>query len=795
MDTFLHDVRYALRILRKNPAFTAVVVLTVALGVSANTAVFSVVYAALLRGLPYPDASRLVVARDLAPAAVLDWRREAASFSAMSAYEVWDLDVTGRERPERVTGAVVNGTFFDVVQVPPALGRPLTASDEGANSQVAVLSDGYWRRRLGSDPEVIGTRLTINGRVYTVVGVMPPSFALPESTSIWIPPRRFVPEHPLRPDEDASRNYGSHYLGMYARLKPGVSLQSAQAEQRTIFKRLLVRHPDEMEDADAEVTLIPLREWLVGDIEPALLALFSAVGLVLLIGCANIANLMLARSTARAQEIDVRAALGAPRSRIVRLLLTESVLLATFGGAAGILCALWITPLLTSMSPQSVRDVHPGITGPVMLFALGLSLFTGIVFGCVPAWQSVAGITLPNSLRRGRATDSRRGRRARHALIVIELAISMALLVTAGLLIRSFAAIRQVDPGFDASGLYTARVVLPVDRYKAAAQQSQFFDRLLDGIRATPGLERAGAAARLPFVEGESTRGIGIDHPSSTSTPWAGIRVVSPGYFAVMGQRVRAGRSFTDHDRAGSTPVALVNETMAREYWPGQSAVGHRFRIGDGPWIEIVGVAADVKHASLRDPIEPEFYQPYAQAPWTFMNIVIRTAAPLHSVERAIEQQLASLDPALPAPPVQPMTTLIGKSFAMDRFEMAGLTIFAAIALTLAVVGLYGVMSFLVSRRTREIGVRIALGAGAREIVALVMRDGLRLTILGAALGLGAAAVAANIIRSWLFGVVPADPVTFVSVLIVLGSVALLATYVPARRATAIDPTTTLRSE
>jgi putative ABC transport system permease protein len=796
MDTFLHDIRYALRLLRKNPAFTAVVVLTVALGVGANTAVFSVVYAALLRDHPYPDADRLVVARDLAPGALLEWRREAASFSAMSAYEVWDLDVTGRERPERVTGAVVNGTFFDVLQVPPALGRPLTPSDEGSNSLVAVLSDAYWRRSLGSDPEVVGARLTINGRAYTVVGVMPPSFALPESTSIWIPPRRFVPEHPLRPQEDASHNYGSHYLGMYARLKPVVSMQSAQAEQRTIFKRLLGRHPDDMEPADADVTLIALREWLVGDIEPALLALFAAVIFVLLIGCANVASLMLARSAARAQEINVRAALCAPRLRIVRLLLAESVLLATLGGAAGVLCASWITPLLTSMSPPSVRDVHAGITGPVMLFALGLSLFTGVLFGCAPAWQSVAGITLSNSLRQaGRATDSRQGRRARHTLIVLELAISMALLVTAGLLIRSVAAIRHVDPGFDASGLYTARVVLPADRYQAAAQQAHFFDHLLDGMRAAPGLERTAAAARLPFVGGESTRGITVDHPSPVSSPWAGIRVVSPGYFAVMGQGIREGRGLTDRDREGSPPVALVNETMAREYWPGQSAVGHRFRIGDGHWMEIVGVAADVKHASLRDPIEPEFYQPYAQAPWTFMSIVVRSTAPQRSIERAIEQQLAALDPALPAPPVQPMTALIGHSFAMDRFEMAGLTIFAAIALTLAAVGLYGVMSFLVSRRTREIGVRIALGAGVREILALVMRDGLRLTILGAVLGLASALVGANIIRSWLFGVVPADPVTFVSVLLVLASVSLLATYVPARRAAAIDPTIALRSE
>jgi putative ABC transport system permease protein len=551
-----------------------------------------------------------------------------------------------------------------------------------------------------------------------------------------------------------------------------------------------------MEPADADVTLIALREWLVGDIEPALLALFAAVIFVLLIGCANVASLMLARSAARAQEINVRAALGAPRLRIVRLLLAESVLLATLGGAAGVLCASWITPLLTSMSPPSVRDVHAGITGPVMLFALGLSLFTGVLFGCAPAWQSVAGITLSNSLRQaGRATDSRQGRRARHTLIVLELAISMALLVTAGLLIRSVAAIRHVDPGFDASGLYTARVVLPADRYQAAAQQAHFFDHLLDGMRAAPGLERTAAAARLPFVGGESTRGITVDHPSPVSSPWAGIRVVSPGYFAVMGQGIREGRGLTDRDREGSPPVALVNETMAREYWPGQSAVGHRFRIGDGHWMEIVGVAADVKHASLRDPIEPEFYQPYAQAPWTFMSIVVRSTAPQRSIERAIEQQLAALDPALPAPPVQPMTALIGHSFAMDRFEMAGLTIFAAIALTLAAVGLYGVMSFLVSRRTREIGVRIALGAGVREILALVMRDGLRLTILGAVLGLASALVGANIIRSWLFGVVPADPVTFVSVLLVLASVSLLATYVPARRAAAIDPTIALRSE
>ncbi len=796
METLLHDIRYALRLLRKHPAFTVVVVLTVALGVGANTAVFSVVYAALLRDLPYPEAGRLVVARDLAPATVLDWRDEARSFSAMSAYEVWDADVAGRERPERVTAAVVNGTFFDVLEVPPALGRPLRPSDEGNNSQVAVLSDAYWHRRFGGDREVMGARLIINGRPYTVAGVMPASFALPETTSIWIPPRRFVPEHPLRPDEDASHNYGSHYLGVYARLKPGVSLQSAQLEQQAIFKRLIARHPDDMEAADADVRLIPLREWLAGDIEPALIALLGAVALVLLIGCANIANLMLARAAGRAHEIDVRSALGAPRVRILRLLLTESVLLGLIGGAAGVLCASWVTPLLTSMAPQSVRDVHAGMTAPVMLFALGLSLLTGILFGCAPAWQCATGVSLSNSLRPARrATDSRQGRRARHTLIVFELAMSVMLLVTAGLLIRSFAAIRRVDPGFNAVGLYTARIALPVDRYRSAAQQSQFFDRFLDGMRASPGLERVGAAARLPFVEGESTRGISIDHATPVPMPWAGIRVVSPGYFTVMGQGIREGRDFTDRDRAGAPLVAIVNETMALQYWPGQSAVGHRFQIGDGPWIGIVGVAADVKHASLRDPIEPEFYQPYPQAPWAFMSVIIRSAVSPRSIERAIDRQLVALDPALPAPPLQPMTALIGSSFAIDRFEMAGLATFAAIALALAIVGLYGVMSCLVSRRTREIGLRIALGAGAREILTLVMRDGLRLTALGAAFGVGAAIVAANLIRSSLFGVIPVDPLTFGGVVVLLCGVALLATYVPARRAVAIDPAITLRTE
>jgi putative ABC transport system permease protein len=795
MNILWQDLRHAVRLLTRTPVLTAVVLVTVALGVGANTAVFAVVDAALLRALPYPQADRIVIAEDMAPGEIVDWRAESHSFTAMAALKAGTFDLTtSTDRPERLDGVTTDYRFFDVMGVSPAIGRSFTADDQRAGGRVAVLSDALWRTRFGGDRAVVGRSVVLNGESYVVIGVMPAGFRFPDTTQIWVPPTHEVPDHPLRPGVDLTHNHGSHYLGAYARLRPDVSLDAAQAEQRAIFTRMIHDNPKDMVSDDLDVPLVPLRDWLVGDIKTAVLVLLAVVVLVLLIACANIANLLLARASARAQEISVRAALGAGRMRIARQLLTESALLALLGGGLGVLTAAWTLPTITAISPTDVASLHPALSTPVLLFALGISLVTGLIFGCAPALQAT-GSAMALALRSvGRTTDGVQTARLRQALIVAECAASVTLLVLAGLLIRSFDSLLHVNPGFDAANRQVAYIVLPTSEYSTPDKQARFFRAVLDRVDAAPGVTGAALAARLPFLGGNSTRGIVLDHQTS-GNPAAGIRVISPGYFKVIGQPLLRGREFTGGDTSAVPGVAVVNETMAKTFWPGQNAIGHHFTIGSGPSLDVVGVAADVKHGSLREEIAPEFYQPFEQAPWSFMAVVIETPMTPVATSAMVNSTLAAIDPALPAPAVRRMSDLIGRSVALDRFQMVGLVVFAAVGLILAMVGLYGVMSYVVSRRTREIGLRIALGASPSGIVALVMRDGLRLTSLGIGMGLVGALAAARVIQSWLFGVRTWDPITFAAVAVVLAATAALACYVPARRAMSVDPMTALRTE
>jgi putative ABC transport system permease protein len=793
MDAFFRDLQYAFRGMRRAPGFTAVVLLTTALGVGANTTIFAVVYAALIRPLPYPSADRVIMAEGPSPANILDWQREARSFDAMAALRATPFDLTGFNEPIRVEGAIVTGRFFTVMGVAPALGRPLEPADDGSSARVVVIADALWRQRFGASPSVIGSPLLINGQQHTIVGVMPSGFTFPESTMAWASPRFSLPPHPLRPDEDPATERGSHYLGVYARLKPGVTIAAAQAEQQAIFARLRALHPNEMDPDEVEWPLTSLRDWLVGDLRPALLVLLGAVGLVLLIACANIANLLLARSTVRRQEITIRTALGASRRRIAQQMFTESLVLAVAGGASGALCAAWALPALLALAPADVQTIEAGVSLPVLFFSFVLSLVTGVIFGSAPALQATRGHMVQVHLRT-RSTDSPGGRRTRRLLVVGEIALSVALLAAAGLMIRSFVQLRGVDPGFHTAGLETMRVDLPVGRYDSAERQSAFFDRLLERVAAAPGIEAVAAAARLPFAGGDSTRSIVLDVPGASTDAWGGIRVISPGYFDVMGIPVRRGRTFSDADRAGSPPVAIINETMARRYWPGSDPIGHRFRIGGSDSaLEIVGVVADVKHADLRDATSPEFYQPYRQAPWSFMHIVVRTTIGREAAARQLAGELKTIDPALAASSVRSVADLLSRSLSLDRFEMLGLGIFSAVALSLAVVGLYGVMSFVVTHRSREIGVRVALGASPREIVRLVLSEGMVLTASGVCAGLVLAFASTSLVRASLFGVSPVDPLTFGIVGLVLATVGLAASWVPARRAMRTDPIVALR--
>jgi len=788
----IQDLRYATRVLLKSPGFTAVVLLTIALGVGANTAVFAVVHAALMRALPYPDADRLVTSGAQSPGLFLDWQREAGTFSAMSALEDADFDITGFEKPERIAGAIVTGGFFDVMQIRPALGRPLALPDDSSGEHVVVIADALWKRRFAANPGVLGSSIVLNGQAFTIVGVMPPGFEFPEQTQAWIPPRHIVPDHPLRPGEDATQVRGSHYLGMYGRLKPGVSLQAAQAEKRVIFTRAKQQHPDDVEQDDVDEPMVPLREWMVGDITSALLILMTAVALVLLIGCANVANLLLARAAARQQEMSVRVALGASRWQIVRQLLTESVLLGALGGGLGVLVATWTLPALIALSPSSVRDVQAVVSLPVLLFALGISLTTGLIFGCIPALQT-ARRSLADALRSaGRTAGGREGRRVRRALVVAEVALSLALLTGAGLMIRSFLLLRSADPGFRVAGLQTIRIDLPVSRYAAPERQALFFDQFLDRVRALPGVNNVAAAARLPFAGGNSTRSLTIDGSSDTNAV-GGIRVVSPAYFDLMNVHVREGRAFTERDRDGAPMVGLVNEAMARKYWPGRDPIGRRFRVGDGPWIEVVGVAANTKHGSLRETIEPEFYQPYAQAPWTFMTVVVDTTLTPQALTSDLERVLSSIDAGMALPGVRSMASLVTGSVSLDRFEMVGLVVFAGLALLLAAIGLYGVMAYLVGQRTKEIGLRMALGATQGSIVRSILVDALWLVAAGLAVGSALSAFVGRMLRGSLFGVAASDPTTLAAVAGILVVVALIACVIPARRAMRVDPMVAVR--
>ncbi len=794
LDTWRQDTAYALRMLRRAPGFTFVAIVTVALGVGANAAIFAVVDAALLAPLPYPRADRLVVTDDLAPAPFLRWRESSRAFEAMAPFHFTPITLTGTGRPEQLDGLVTDASFLSVLRVSPALGRGFLPGDvQPGSARVAVLGDGVWARDFGRDPAVVGRPVTLNGEHVTIVGVMPPGFAYPHWAQIYLSARHVVPAYPLRPNDDPTGLY-NHYLPMIGRLADGVTLADARAEQRVIYGRLHQEHPDLVDEDDAIVRMVPLRDSLVADVRPALLLLTAAVALVLLIACANVANLLLARSTTRQQEIAMRAALGASRWRLARQLLTESLVLSLVGGAAGVAAAWWYLPLLVALAPGDVQRVHPAIGWPVLAAALGLSIATGLVFGLAPTARTAADASALGS--QGRATTGRRGRLTRDALVVGEVAVSLALLVSAALMIQSFANLRRVDPGFRTDHRFAMRIDLPAERYPDGARQARFFDALLGGLAGMPGVEGVAAAGRLPFAGGNSTRGLTLDHASPVPEPGAGIRVISPDFFRVLDIPILHGRAFTGADRDGAAPVAIVDETMARQYWPGEDALGRRFRIGSsGPWMEIVGIAGDVIHDDLRDAPDPEFYVPYRQVPWTFMSVVVESSARSDAVAAEVRRALAGVDPDLPVPTPRPMAELVRSSVSLDQFEMLLLAIFAGLALVLATVGLYGVLSFVVSRRTHEMALRLALGATPGNVWRLVVGDGLKLAATGIAAGVGLALVLTRALTTWLFGVAPTDPVTFAGVALALALVAIVASAVPARRATRVDPMVSFRVE
>jgi len=804
METFLQDLRYGMRMLRKSPGFTSIAVAALALGIASTTAIFSVVDTVLLHSLPYPDASHIFSVSEsqastgegggaVAPANYLDWAAQNHALSYMAASRGWQVNLSGGDRPERVRGTMTTGDFFSMFGVRPVLGRTLLPDDStSGNDHVVVLGYGLWKRSFGSDRNVLGRKIALNGESYIVVGVMPASFNPDGYGELWLPSHWGVPPNLLRPNEDPRSVRDSHYLEAWGRLKPGVSLQQAREDLKAVAARLEKQYPDS--NHDAGVGLVGMQDNLVSDIRPTLLLLLVAVAIVLLIGCANVANLLLARATTRSREVSIRAALGASRLRLVRQLLTESVMLALMGGLAGVLLAAWAVPTLLATSPPDIRDFGTiGVNREVLGFSLAASLLSGLLFGLAPALHGSRG-NLNDSLKEGeRGSTGGRGK-TRSVLVVAEVGLSLILLVGSGLLVKSFVRLMQVDPGFDPSRLLVFNVGLPPA--SPAPQQDDFYGQVVEKLRALPGVQSAGAVSRLPLAGGNSDRSFQL--PGSDTSYNADIRISTPGYFQTMGIPLLRGRALGEQDTHSLVRVAVVNQALAENVFPGQDPIG-KYILNFGPGndkLQIVGVVGNVRHVGLETAPRSEVYLPFGQGHWPSVFVVVRskTADPL-ALAGAAQNVVASVSRDIPLANLRTMEDVIAGSVLRRRFAMLLLSIFAGLAVLLAVIGLYGVTSYAVSQRIHEIGIRMALGAQKEDVLKLIVGQGMRLAALGVALGLLAAIALTRLMAALLFGVSARDPITFGVVAALLAAVALLANYVPARRAAKVDPMVALRYE
>jgi putative ABC transport system permease protein len=805
MELLLQDLRIGARMLFKNPGFTLIAVLTLALGIGANTAIFSVVNAVLLRPLPYQEPQQLVMVWEtdennaptlVAPANFTDWSEQSQSVVNLAAIRGWDANLTGAGEPERLRGAQATADLFKALGVQPLVGRAfLPGEDQEGSPRVVVLSYGLWRRRFGADASVVGKDIMINGLNRTVVGVMPPDFKLPMLTAraaptkseLWTP---WVMSANYRKRRDLGQ------LSVIARLKPGVTAAQAQAELSAIS----ARQPRPETGVRPGAQVIPLHDNLVGDVRQALLVLLGAVGFVLLIACANVANLLLTRSAARRQEIAIRAALGADRWRVIQQLLTESLLLALSGGVLGLWLASWSTVALVALSPENLpRADEIGVDWRVLGFTCALSLLTGLVFGLAPAWQS-SRLDLHTTLKEsGRGLPGGRGRLS-DLLVVSELALALALLAGAGLFVNSFWRLSRVDAGFEAAHALTLQVSLPGAKYPESAQQIAFFDQVIARVGALPGVQAVGVASAIPLTGWQNQTPFLAEGRQELSQQEE-LDTVSPDYFRAMGIPLQAGRAFNEQDQFNAPRVVIVSQGLARRYWPGENPVGKRLRFPGSPnepWRTIVGVVGDIKQASLAGEATREYYLPHRQDNWGFtssMTLVVRATVEPSGLIGAVSEQVRAVDKDLPIYNVKTMAQLRAQSAAASRFQTLLLGSFAAIALLLAAVGIYGVMAYAVARRTQELGLRLALGAQAGDVLKLVLARGLKLIFLGVAIGLLAALALTRWLETLLFGVRPTDPLTFGAIALVLIVIALLACWIPARRATKVDPLTALRHE
>jgi putative ABC transport system permease protein len=814
METLRQDLRFGTRMLLKTPGLTAVAVLALALGIGANSAIFSAVNSLLLRPLPYDKPEQLVVLwennqqlnlekNEASPANFNDWRQQTKSFEQLAGFMYEPLNLTSQGgEPEWSMGADATPNMMPMLGLKPALGRVFTEEEgkAGANP-VLLISYSLWQRRFGGDTGVLGKALTLNGKSYTIVGVMPKdfhfdiiasrSFQLPMSIDVWMP---------LALDGEMASVRASHFINVMGRLKDGRTIEQAQTELDAVSARLQQQYPET--NQGRRVRVVPLKEELFGNISLIFLVLLGAVGFVLLIACANVANLLLARAAARRREMAIRTALGASRATLVRQLLTESVLLALVGGALGLVVAYVATDLLVALSPSNIPRLDTvGIDARVLGVTFLISLLTGLLFGLVPALQA-SKAELSETLKDSGKTQGAgtAGNRVLGLLVVSEVALALVLLVGAGLMIRSFVSLQNVDPGFNAKNVLTTWLYLPPTKYDEDAKMVSFHDQLMERVKNLPGVKSVSTVSDLPLGGTGMTMGFQVEGATESAPgqkPEANYRVIAPSYFEVMGISMMKGRPFTEADQPKSPGVVVINQVLAQRYWPGQDAVGKRlsFAGSGGPWLTVVGVVADVKHRQLDAKPEVEAYVPYKQSPWPLIILTVRTENDPLALAGAVRRTVREIDPDQPVFGIKTMESHLSDSVAARRLAMTLLGGLAGLALLLSTVGIYGVISYYVTQRTQEIGIRMALGAQQSDVLRLIVGRGIRMALVGVGVGLLASFALTRVMTSILYGVGATDPFTFIAVPSLLVAVALLASFLPARRATRLDPLNALRHQ
>jgi putative ABC transport system permease protein len=815
MKDLFQDLRYSFRLLFKNFGFTVVALITLALGIGANSAIFSVVNSVLLKPLPYKDPERLVMMNHHYPKLDLKasvsaigythYRDNNKTFENITAFTSWQVNLTGAGEPERLSGIAVTPTFFPTLGIDPARGRVFGVDeDKPGQNKVVVFSDGLWRRRFGADPNILNQTITLNGESYNVIGIMPPGFQFGrefgQAVDLYAPLT-------FTDAQMQTRQWRNEFLSVIARLQPNVTFEQAQAEMDSIAANVREQYfggGDATDPASWGLLLRSVHELVVGDIRPALLVLLAAVGLVLLIACANVANLLLARAASRQKEVAIRVALGASRLRMIRQFLTESVVLALIGGTLGTLLAVWgINALLKLNNDLIPRSQEIGLDNRVLLFTIGLSLLTGVLFGLVPALQS-SRTDLHDTLKEGGRSGAGGTKRGiRSALVVAEIALALVLLIGAGLLIRSFTKLQDVSPGFNPESLLVMQVSLPGNQYNEPQKVDNFFQQALQGIQTLPGVQAVGVASTVPMSGNNSSGSFAIEgrttQPGEMS-PWGNRWLAGATYFQTMNIPLIKGRYFDDRDVATAQPVAIIDESMQRKYWPDEDPIGKRISFQRDPqgnpiWREVIGIVGHVRHRGLEGESPVQYYLPHRQLTGSGMFVVVRTEKEPSSLASAVRGAIQSVDRELPVYRVTTMEQVIADSMTQRRFAMTLLGIFALVALILASVGLYGVMAYSVTQRTHEIGIRMALGAKTGDVLKMVVGQGMVLAVIGLGIGLLAAFGLTRLMTTLLFGVSATDPLIFAILPLLLAGVAIAASWIPARRATKVDPMIALRYE